>query len=400
MGTWWRSPRASPTTSTSAVAAPASTPPRPRSTRRASACRSAGSPYRATGDEAASSRRWCGPTSACPTSSSAISTRSSPPTAQPRPGSRRPPPGSAPPTVSRPWTSSRTTPSDAPGRHSAASPTVSTSPCRRSTAAPGTPERSTSGSGSPWRARRSTSTSPAAGTRSRATSTVPSPQPSPRPSAPFAACWTSPTSRSTRAATGPSPCTHRTAASSTPSLPPPYAAGFTPASRVFNAIVQALGRQVPERAAATGFDTTTAFTVSHLDRDTSSYQVVLEILGGGWGACAAHDGADALDNPISNCANAPVEALESDYSHFRVVEYALHEHSGGIGEHRGGLGIRRTYEAVSDGVDIAGYADRHRTGAPGLDGAGPGRPGSFTITRADGSVEQLPVVFHEKLEAA
>ncbi|MFD7432385.1 hydantoinase B/oxoprolinase family protein [Streptomyces sp. NPDC059818] len=184
-----------------------------------------------------------------------------------------------------------------------------------------------------------------------------------------------------------------------PRSPAAVRSRLTPASRVFNAIIQALGRQVPQRAAATGFDTTTAFTVSHLDRDTSNYQVVLEILGGGWGACAAHDGADALDNPISNCANAPVEALESDYSHFRVVEYALHEHSGGAGEHRGGLGIRRTYEAVADGVDIAGYADRHRTGAPGLDGAGSGRPGSFTITRADGSVEQLPVVFHEKLGA-
>lgn len=174
---------------------------------------------------------------------------------------------------------------------------------------------------------------------------------------------------------------------------------LTPASRVFNAVIQALGAEVPERAAATGFDTTTAFTVSHLERATGDYQVVLEILGGGWGACAEHDGADALDNPISNCANAPVEALESDYSHFRVVEYALHEDSGGNGRHRGGTGIRRTYEALADGVDIAGYADRHRSGAPGLDGADAGGTGAFTVTRAGGAVEQLPVVFHERLRA-
>ncbi|WP_016905615.1 hydantoinase B/oxoprolinase family protein [Streptomyces xiaopingdaonensis] len=174
---------------------------------------------------------------------------------------------------------------------------------------------------------------------------------------------------------------------------------LTPASRVFNAVIEALGPQVPERAAATGFDTTTAFTVSHLERATGTYQVVLEILGGGWGACAAHDGADALDNPVSNCANSPVEALESEYSHFRVVEYALHEDSGGAGRHRGGTGIRRTYEAVADGVDIAGYADRHRSGAPGADGGEAGGTGAFTVTRADGGVEQLPVVFHEKLRA-
>lgn len=94
-----------------------------------------------------------------------------------------------------------------------------------------------------------------------------------------------------------------------------------------------------------------------------------------------------------------MEALESDYSHFRVVEYALHEDSGGPGRHRGGLGIRRTYEAVADEVDIAGYADRHRSGASGVDGGGPGDTGAFTVTRVDGSVERLPVVFHEKLHA-
>ncbi|WP_051821438.1 hydantoinase B/oxoprolinase family protein [Streptomyces sp. SCSIO 75703] len=184
-----------------------------------------------------------------------------------------------------------------------------------------------------------------------------------------------------------------------PRSPAAVRSRLTPASRVFDAVVDALGAQVPERSAATGFDTTTAFTVSHLDRSTGDYQVVLEILGGGWGACDAHDGADALDNPVSNCANAPVEALESDYSHFRVVEYALHEDSGGTGAHRGGHGIRRTYEAVTDGVDVAGYADRHRAGAPGLDGAEAGRPGNFAITRADGSVVDLPVVFHERLGA-
>jgi N-methylhydantoinase B len=64
--------------------------------------------------------------------------------------------------------------------------------------------------------------------------------------------------------------------------------------------------------------------------------VAMEILGGGWGACAEHDGADALDNPISNCANAPIEALETDYSHFRIDEYALVSDSGGEGRMRGG----------------------------------------------------------------
>ncbi len=126
--------------------------------------------------------------------------------------------------------------------------------------------------------------------------------------------------------------------------------------------------------------------------------MVVEILGGGWGGCQAHDGADALDNPISNCANAPIESLETDYSHFAITEYSLVEDSGGDGENRGGLGIRRVYEALHDGVQIAGYADRHRSGAPGLNGGAPGGVGRFRITRAGGEIEPISSVFSGSLQ--
>lgn len=182
-----------------------------------------------------------------------------------------------------------------------------------------------------------------------------------------------------------------------PRPPAAVRARLTPASRVFNAIVRALGSVLPEQAVATGFDTTTAFAVSHLAAETGHYQVVLEILGGGWGACSEHDGADALDNPISNCANAPVEALETDYDHFRIAEYSLVGGSGGDGTQRGGLGIRRVYEALRDGVRVSGYADRHRTGAAGLSGGSSGQTGEFSITRVDGTLQRLDCVFSEVL---
>src|SRR5690606_11888403 len=124
-------------------------------------------------------------------------------------------------------------------------------------------------------------------------------------------------------------------------------------------IVRALAPALPDRAVATGFDTTTSLAICHLDADSHDYQVVVEILGGGWGAGPRTDGADALDNPISNCANAPVEALENAHDHFRVVGYQLVSGSGGAGEHRGGLGFTRVYDATKDGVSLAAYSDRH-----------------------------------------
>ena len=173
-----------------------------------------------------------------------------------------------------------------------------------------------------------------------------------------------------------------------PAAPAAVRSRLTPASRVFNAIIRALSEAIPNNAVATGFDTTTAVALSSLD-GSNGYQVTLEILGGGWGACAEHDGADALDNPISNCANAPIESLETDFDHFRIDEYSLVDASGGIGATNGGKGIRRVYAARKDGVKVAGYSDRHKSGAPGIFGGGPGLGGSHTIRRLSGETITL-----------
>ncbi len=49
-----------------------------------------------------------------------------------------------------------------------------------------------------------------------------------------------------------------------PAPPAAVRARLTPASRVFNVVVSAMGEAVPASAVATGFDTTTAFAISHL----------------------------------------------------------------------------------------------------------------------------------------
>ncbi len=177
-----------------------------------------------------------------------------------------------------------------------------------------------------------------------------------------------------------------------PNFPAPVRSRLTPASRVFNAIVKALGKAVPDRAVATGFDSSTAVSLSSLGAD-GKYQVVVELVGHGWGACSDHAGADGLDNPISNCANAPVEALELDYDHFEVDEYSLRRESAGSGEHRGGYGVRRIYRATHDGVQATGYSDRQTTGPEGVFGGGAGAPGTHILEYADGRRERLPLMY-------
>lgn len=177
-----------------------------------------------------------------------------------------------------------------------------------------------------------------------------------------------------------------------PRFPAPVRSRLTPASRVFNSVVEALGKAVPDRAVATGFDTSTAVSLSNLD-EKGAYQVVIELIGHGWGGCSDHAGADGLDNPISNCANAPTEALELDYDHFEIDEYSLRRDSAGEGEHRGGYGVRRVYRAARDNVQITGYSDRHIEGPAGIFGGSAGHTGAHFIERANGEVEELPLMY-------
>ena len=98
--------------------------------------------------------------------------------------------------------------------------------------------------------------------------------------------------------------------------------------------MDALAKAVPAQVIAPGYDTTTSFCLAHLGE--KGYSVYLEIFGGGYGAGVGNDGVDAVDSPLSNCSNTPVESLDADYDFFRVTGYEMIADSFGDGEHRGG----------------------------------------------------------------
>ena len=129
-----------------------------------------------------------------------------------------------------------------------------------------------------------------------------------------------------------------------PRPPAPVRARMIPAYRVFNAVMKALAQALPDKVIATGFDCTTAFCLSHLGE--KGYSVYLEIFGGGYGASKDADGCDAVDSPLSNCSNAPVESLDIDYDFFRIVGYELAPDSFGLGARRGGAGFIRRCEIL------------------------------------------------------
>ena len=91
---------------------------------------------------------------------------------------------------------------------------------------------------------------------------------------------------------------------------------------------------------------------------------------------------------MTNTRNTPAEALEMEYP-LRVRSYALEPGTGGVGRERGGDGLRREIEALTE-MSGTILADRRRQGPYGLAGGKPGRPGRTEIVGVDGSVKPLP----------
>ncbi len=141
-------------------------------------------------------------------------------------------------------------------------------------------------------------------------------------------------------------------------------------SRVADLVLAAFGR-------ALGQGTMNNLT---LGNDEFTYY---ETLGGGQGACEDADGPSGVHVAMSNTLNTPVEALELEFP-LRVVTYAIRRDSGGEGEHRGGDGVIRELEALSE-MDYSLLTERRRHQPPGANGGEPGAAGKNLL---DG--EELP----------
>jgi N-methylhydantoinase B len=98
---------------------------------------------------------------------------------------------------------------------------------------------------------------------------------------------------------------------------------------------------------------------------------------------------------MTNSLNTPAEALEYAYP-LRIRQYSLRPGSGGRGKHRGGNGIVREIEVLTD-CEVTLLADRRSNGPWGLAGGAPGALGKTSIQRFDGSIEQMPGKFSTRL---
>ena len=163
-------------------------------------------------------------------------------------------------------------------------------------------------------------------------------------------------------------------------FPAPVAARANTSQRIIDVVIGALATACPDAAvaAANGANTTAVF--SGTDPRTGKQYVYLETLGGGMGGRAAKDGRDGVQVHITNTSNLPVEAIETEYPLF-VESYSLVEDSGGAGEHRGGMGLRRVIGPVGHVTNFNGAGERFRNQPWGLFGGSAGASGRFVVQR-------------------
>jgi N-methylhydantoinase B len=155
------------------------------------------------------------------------------------------------------------------------------------------------------------------------------------------------------------------------------------AEAVFAALVQAL----PDRVTASPAGTSGNFGLGGYDPERRRDYVMYQISGGGYGGNADHDGLSNGCSTIGISKAPPVEIMEQNFP-VLYRRYALHEGSGGAGQHRGGFGLDYEIELLRGNARASFVMDHGRTGPQGALGGGDGGVNRVEVTR--GGVVMVP----------
>ena len=173
-------------------------------------------------------------------------------------------------------------------------------------------------------------------------------------------------------------------------LPPAAVAGgnVETSQRIVDVLLRALAQAIPARIPAASAGTMSNLTIGGVDHRTGEPFTYYETAAGGMGARPGLDGIAGVQTHMTNSLNTPIEALEYAYP-FRVRRYGYREGSGGAGRFRGGDGLVREIELLTE-ASLTLLADRRRFSPYGLEGGEPGARGAAWIAKA-GSAERAAI---------
>ncbi|AET61446.1 hypothetical protein HPL003_23640 [Paenibacillus terrae HPL-003] len=163
--------------------------------------------------------------------------------------------------------------------------------------------------------------------------------------------------------------------------------------RLYNAVLGALAKAIPNEIPAAGAGQSAIVVMSTPDVLSGSRNMaVVQPMGGGGGGNSDMDGADGIDHASGFLRNTPIESLEQ---HIEVLvhRYELLENTAGAGLHRGGHAIRLDFEIREEGsIVTARGMERLRFHPWGLAGGQAGALGQVTLNPGRSNERKLPKI--------
>jgi N-methylhydantoinase B len=147
--------------------------------------------------------------------------------------------------------------------------------------------------------------------------------------------------------------------------------------RLVDVLLKALSVAIPDRIPAASSGTMNNLSIGGVHPVTGLPFSYYETIGGGMGAGPEKPGDSGIHTHMTNSLNTPIEALER-YFPIRVREYRIRRGSGGSGKYRGGDGIVRCLELLSE-CQMTILSERRKIAPYGLNGGRSGKSGVNTL---------------------
>ena len=151
--------------------------------------------------------------------------------------------------------------------------------------------------------------------------------------------------------------------------------------RIAEAVFAALVDAIPNLVTAAPAGTSGNFGLGGHDPEKGRDYVMYQISGGGYGGNVDHDGLTNGCSTIGISKAPPIEIMEQNFP-ILYRRYAIHEGSGGAGQHRGGFGLDYEIELLRGNARASFVMDHGRTGPLGALGGSDGAVNRVEITRA------------------
>lgn len=150
--------------------------------------------------------------------------------------------------------------------------------------------------------------------------------------------------------------------------------------RVGDVLMGAFAQIAPHGVTAAGEGGSYLMRISGTTAEGRPFLCV-DLVQGTWGARQTKDGIDALSSLQANHTNTPIEVVEANFP-IRIESHTLVPDTGGLGKHRGGLAIERSWRYLGrDKGVFRSRSDRRKFPPYGLFGGHTGTPSRLVLER-------------------